>query len=45
MRVGFVGVGRLGGHLATSLMRSGFSLVVHDRDRSAAEGLEASGAR
>jgi 3-hydroxyisobutyrate dehydrogenase len=45
MRVGFVGVGRLGGHLAASLMRSGFSLVVHDRDRSAAEGLEASGAR
>ena len=45
MRVGFVGVGRLGGHLASSLLRAGFSLVVHDLDRSAAAGLEASGAR
>ena len=45
MRVGFVGVGRLGGHLAASLVRAGFSLVVHDLDRSAAEGLETSGAR
>ncbi len=45
MRVGFVGVGRLGGHLAASLVRAGFSLVVHDLDRRAAGGLEASGAR
>ena len=44
MRVGFVGVGRLGGHLAASLVRAGFSLVVHDLDRSAAGGLEAAGA-
>ena len=45
MRVGFVGVGRLGAQLAASLVRAGFSLVVHDLDRSAARGLEASGAR
>ena len=45
MRVGFVGVGRLGGHLAASLLRAGFSLVIHDFDREAAANLEAAGAR
>jgi len=45
MRVGFVGVGRLGGHLAASLLRAGFSLVIHDLDREAAANLEAIGAR
>ncbi|MGH3137762.1 MAG: NAD(P)-dependent oxidoreductase [Gaiellaceae bacterium] len=45
MRVGFVGVGRLGGHLAESLVRAGFPPVVHDLDRRAAANLEATGAR
>ncbi len=44
MRVGFVGVGRLGRHLAASLVRAGFALSVHDLDRAAARGLEAAGA-
>ena len=44
MRVGFVGVGRLGGHLAASLLRAEFPLMIHDLDRNAAANLEASGA-
>jgi len=43
MRIGFVGVGRLGGHLAAGLARAGFQLVVHDLDRNAAASLEAAG--
>jgi 3-hydroxyisobutyrate dehydrogenase len=39
MIVGFVGLGRLGRHLAASLQRSGYPLVVHDLDRSAGDGL------
>jgi 3-hydroxyisobutyrate dehydrogenase len=37
MRLGFVGLGELGGHLAASLARAGFDLVVHDRDQSRAD--------
>ena len=44
MRVGFVGVGRLGRHLAASLLRSGLPLTVHDRDRDAATPLVDAGA-
>jgi 3-hydroxyisobutyrate dehydrogenase len=44
MRVGFVGVGHLGRHLAASILRAGFPLVVHDRDRDAAVDLLAAGA-
>ena len=44
MRVGFVGVGRLGGHLATSLVNAGFDVVVHDRDDEAVRRLVAAGA-
>ncbi len=39
MRYGFIGLGHLGGHLAASLLRNGFALTVHDRDRAAAEPL------
>ena len=39
MRYGFIGLGHLGKHLAGSLMRGGFTVVVHDRDRAAAEPL------
>jgi len=45
VNVGFVGVGRLGRHLAASLLRDGHPLTVHDRDRSAAEPIVAAGAR
>ena len=43
-RVGFVGVGHLGAHLAASVLRAGYPLAVHDLDREAAAGLLASGA-
>lgn len=45
MRIGFIGVGNLGVHLAGSLLRAGFSLTVYDLNRAAAEGLLAAGAR
>lgn len=32
MRYGYIGLGNLGGHLAASLIRKGFDLVVYDRD-------------
>jgi 3-hydroxyisobutyrate dehydrogenase len=44
MRLGFVGLGNLGGHLAASLLRHGFAVTVHDRDRSLADRLVAAGA-
>jgi 3-hydroxyisobutyrate dehydrogenase len=44
MRYGYIGLGHLGGHLAASLLRAGFALTVHDRDRAAAESLIAKGA-
>jgi 3-hydroxyisobutyrate dehydrogenase len=37
MKYGYVGLGNLGGHLAMSLIRNGFDLVVHDRDRALAD--------
>jgi 3-hydroxyisobutyrate dehydrogenase len=43
-RIGYVGLGNLGVHLATSLQRAGHDLVVHDLDRGLADGLVAAGA-
>lgn len=37
MRYGFIGLGNLGGHLAASLLREGFTVTVHDRDAGLAE--------
>ena len=37
MRLGFIGLGNLGGHLAASLLRAGFAVTVHDRDRTLAD--------
>ena len=37
MRYGYVGLGNLGGHLALSLLRSGFDVTVHDSERAQAE--------
>lgn len=45
MRIGFVGVGRLGGHLAASLVRDGFDVVAYDRDPAALGRIAALGAR
>lgn len=41
---GFIGLGNLGLPLAANLIRAGFSLVVHDLNRQAAERLLAAGA-
>jgi 3-hydroxyisobutyrate dehydrogenase len=44
MRLGFIGLGNLGEHLARSLLRAGFELSVHDLERERAAGLLAAGA-
>ena len=40
----FIGLGHLGAHLAASLLRNGFSVIVHDRDPAAVARLVALGA-
>lgn len=37
MKYGYIGLGNLGGHLAASLQRNGFEIVVHDIDKNLAE--------
>jgi 3-hydroxyisobutyrate dehydrogenase len=44
MRVGFVGLGTMGGPMARNLLRAGFDLCVHNRTRSKEETLAALGA-
>ena len=44
MRIGFIGLGNLGGCLAASLLRAGFPLTVSDRDEAAGGTLVAAGA-
>lgn len=44
MRVGFIGLGNVGGKLSASLLRNGHSLVVRDLDREAARPLLEAGA-
>jgi len=44
VRLGFVGVGNLGGHLAASLLRAGHALAVNDLDRERASNLLEAGA-
>ena len=43
-RLGFIGLGNLGRHLAASLLRAGFPLTVNDRDQDAARPLVEAGA-
>ncbi|NJN44886.1 MAG: NAD(P)-dependent oxidoreductase [Anaerolineae bacterium] len=43
-RIGFIGVGNLGRHLAMSLVRAGFSIYIHDLNRASAEPLLSAGA-
>ena len=45
MKYGYIGLGNLGGHLAASLIRAGFDLVVYDRDAKLAERHRTLGAR
>ncbi|HNP71451.1 MAG TPA: NAD(P)-dependent oxidoreductase [Kouleothrix sp.] len=44
-RLGFIGLGMMGGAAARNLLRAGFELTVHDLRREAAEPLVALGAR
>jgi 6-phosphogluconate dehydrogenase len=44
MRIGMVGLGRMGGNMARRLMRGGHSCVVFDRDPEAVEALAGEGA-
>ncbi len=39
MRIGFIGVGRMGGPMSRHLMEAGFELVIHDLKKEAAEPL------
>ena len=45
LKIGFIGLGNVGGKLAGSLLRNGFDLRVRDLDKSAAAGLLDKGAR
>jgi len=45
MRVGFIGLGNLGVHLATSLQRNGFDLTVNDIRKESAADLIAKGVK
>lgn len=44
MKVGFIGVGQMGVHMAGKVMEAGFDLVVHDADKRAAQPLLERGA-
>lgn len=44
MHYGYVGLGNLGAHLANSLLKAGFKVTVHDRNRKVAERLIDAGA-
>jgi 3-hydroxyisobutyrate dehydrogenase len=44
MKIGFIGVGNLGVHLAASLLRAGFQVTVHDLNKNAAASLLVAGA-
>ncbi len=45
MRVGFVGLGKMGKPMAINLMKKGFDLTVHNRSRAVVDELAAMGAR
>lgn len=44
MKIGFIGLGNVGGKLAGSLLRNGFDLTVRDVDQESAATLLSSGA-
>src|SRR2546429_863246 len=45
MRIGFIGLGTMGRHMASNLMTAGHELVVHDARREAAAPHREAGAR
>ena len=44
MRIGMIGLGRMGGNIARRLMRAGHETIVYDRDATAIAALVADGA-
>jgi pyrroline-5-carboxylate reductase len=44
-RLGFIGLGAMGGRMARRLLTAGYDLTVHDRARERARPLEQGGAR
>lgn len=44
MKIGFIGLGAMGGQMAANLKRAGYELRAHDVQREAAAGLVGSGA-
>ena len=44
MKIGFIGLGNVGGKLSGSILRNGLDLVVRDLDRDAAQHLLDAGA-
>ena len=45
MRLGFVGLGHMGGHMARSLLKKGKQLVVYDIDKAKIQELVQAGAK
>ncbi len=45
MRVGFIGLGKMGKPMAINLLKSGFELTVHNRSRGVVEEMAAMGAK
>ena len=44
MKIGFIGVGQMGAHMARNIAEAGYDLVVNDARREAAEALLERGA-
>ena len=44
MKIGFIGLGNVGGKLAGSILRNGYDITVRDLDKSLAEPFLAAGA-
>ena len=44
MKIGFIGLGTMGGRMASNLIRAGHALVIHDVRREAAASLRKAGA-
>ena len=44
MKIGWIGLGNIGGVMASNLLKAGYQLIVHDLDYKAAENLVSAGA-
>ena len=44
MKIGWIGLGHIGGVMASNLLKAGYQLIVHDLEYKAAENLISAGA-